>query len=169
VRLSNSQDVSFIQRVLIPLVLRLIMNDGFSCDLSIACSEFFRVSWVNRWRSPSEAPRIVTTILAHGHKQSKFTDGAYLVAAGHLIGCLKQDIVLLQIFIVGVNHPFIATPQPATPTLLQYFCTPVAQYTPRHRSSLCMTLHHTILMMAISCKGQLIGRTVSRSSDSGLG
>jgi len=41
-------DVSLSQRVLIALMLRLIMNDGFSFDLSIACSEFFRVSWVNR-------------------------------------------------------------------------------------------------------------------------
>ena len=28
-------------------VLRLIMNDGFRFDFSIACSEFFQVSWVN--------------------------------------------------------------------------------------------------------------------------
>ena len=31
-RLSNSQAVSLIQRVLMTLVLRLIMNDGFSFD-----------------------------------------------------------------------------------------------------------------------------------------
>ena len=31
------------------VVLCLIINDGFSFDSSIACSEFFRVSWVNRW------------------------------------------------------------------------------------------------------------------------
>ena len=49
VRLSNSQDVSLIQRVLMTLVLRLITNDGFSFDSGIACSEFFRVSWINRW------------------------------------------------------------------------------------------------------------------------
>jgi len=47
VRLSDSQDVSLIQRVLMTLVLRLIMNDGFSFDSSITCSELFRVSWVN--------------------------------------------------------------------------------------------------------------------------
>jgi len=49
VRLSNSRAVSLIQLVLMTLVLRLIMNDGFSFDLSIACPDFFRVSWVNRW------------------------------------------------------------------------------------------------------------------------
>jgi len=48
-RLSSSQDVSLLQRVLMTLVLRLIMNDGFSFDSSIACSEFFRASLVNRW------------------------------------------------------------------------------------------------------------------------
>ena len=41
-------------------------------------------------------------------------------------------------FIVGIYHPFIALPPPATPTLLQYYCTPIAQYTPRHRPSLCI-------------------------------
>jgi len=51
--LSNSEDVSLIQRVLVTLVLRLTMNDGFSFDSSIACSKFFRVSWVKRWWSPS--------------------------------------------------------------------------------------------------------------------
>jgi len=82
--LSNSQDVSRIQRVLIILMLRLIMNDGFSFDSSIARYEFFRISWVNRWWSPSEVQQNVTTKLAHVHEQSEFTYGAYLVAAGHL-------------------------------------------------------------------------------------
>jgi len=36
------------------LVLRLLIDGGFSFDLYIACAEFFRVSWVNRWWSPSE-------------------------------------------------------------------------------------------------------------------
>jgi len=49
VRLSDSQDVSLIKRVLITLVLQLVMNDGFSFDSSIAYSEFFRIAWVNRW------------------------------------------------------------------------------------------------------------------------
>jgi len=35
VRLGKSQDVSLIQRVLMTLVLRLIMNDGFSFDSSM--------------------------------------------------------------------------------------------------------------------------------------
>jgi len=84
VRLSNSQDVSFIQHVLMTLVLRLIMNDGFSFDFLIACSEFFRVSWVNRWWSPSKVQHNVTTKFAHVHEQSEFTYGDYLVAAKHL-------------------------------------------------------------------------------------
>ena len=83
-RLSNSQDVSLIQHVLMTLVLRLILNDGFNFDSSIACSEFFRVSWVNRWFSPSEVQENVTTKLAHVHEQSEFTYGGYLVAAEHL-------------------------------------------------------------------------------------
>jgi len=49
-RLINSQDVSVIQRVLITLVLRLIMNDGFSFDSSIALFSLVSSS------STSEAP-----------------------------------------------------------------------------------------------------------------
>jgi len=60
------------------------MNDGFSVDSSIARSEFFRVSWVNRWLSPLEAQQTVTTKLAYVHEQSEFTYGAYLVDAGQL-------------------------------------------------------------------------------------
>jgi len=49
-----------------------------------------------------------------------------------------QDIVLLQSCIVGEYHPFIAMPPPASPTLLQYYCTPIARYTTPHRPPLLM-------------------------------
>jgi len=39
-----------------------------------------------------------------------------------------QHIVPLYSFFVGVHHPFIAPP-PAKPTIFQYFCTTIAQYT----------------------------------------
>ena len=70
------------------LVLRIIMNSGFSFD-SANC--VFRVfpgfmgkSWVNR-RSPSEVQHNnVTTKLAYVHEQNEFTYSCYLVAAEHL-------------------------------------------------------------------------------------
>ena len=34
------------------------------------------------------------------------------------------------------QHAYCPPPPPATPTLLQYYCTPIAQYTPRHQPSL---------------------------------
>ena len=34
--------------------------------------------------------------------------------------------------IADVNHPFIAPPQSANSTLLRYYCTTIAQYTPAH-------------------------------------
>ena len=83
-RLSNSQDVSLIQRVLMTLVMQLIMNDGFSFDSSIACSEFFRCCMGKSLVSPSKVQQNVTTKIAHVHEQSEFTYGSYLVAAGHL-------------------------------------------------------------------------------------
>jgi len=43
---------------------------------------------------------------------------------------------------------------PVLPALLQYYCTPIAQYTPPPPTPLLYAIHHTILAMAISCKGQ---------------
>ena len=41
------------------------------------------------------------------------------------------------------------------PTLLQYYCTTIAQYTTRlHLPPRLYAVHHTIFVMAISCKGQ---------------
>jgi len=50
VRLSNSQAVSLIQHVLMTLVLRLIMNHGFSFDFSIACTNDFGAATHNEPR-----------------------------------------------------------------------------------------------------------------------
>jgi len=46
------------------------------------------------------------------------------------INPLLEDIVSLQSFIVGIHHPCIATPTPAKPILLHYYCTTIARYTP---------------------------------------
>jgi len=66
----------------------------------------------------------------------------------------SQDIVSLQSFIVGVNHPFIAPPS----TCKAY---PIAILLHDHcaiyalpPTPLSYAIHHTILGMAISCKGQ---------------
>jgi len=69
------------------LVLRLIMNGGFSFDSSITCSELFRDSWVNRGNPGSIAGdrrQNLKPKFAHAHEQSKFTYGGDLVAAEHL-------------------------------------------------------------------------------------
>ena len=82
-RLSNSQDVSLIQHVLITLVLRLIMNDGF---LFRVIPDFMGKSLVIAVRSKKN----VTTKIAHAHEQSEFTYGAYLVAI-----CIHEKRVLM--------------------------------------------------------------------------
>jgi len=56
VQLSNSQDVSFIQRVLITLVLRLIMNDSFSFD---SVNRLFRLLPGFMGVNPSPATRFL--------------------------------------------------------------------------------------------------------------
>jgi len=63
----------------------------------------------------------------------------------HFKASLWESIILL------------CPPPPAKPTRLQYYCTAIAQYTPPHRPPPLYAIHHTILVMAISCKGQ-IGR-----------
>jgi len=45
-------------------------------------------------------------------------------------------------------------PPPAKPTLLQYYCTTIAQYTPPTPIPPFHAIHHTISVMAISCEGQ---------------
>ena len=83
-RLRNSQAVSLIQHVLTTLVLRLIMNGGFSFDSSITCSELFRVSWVNLGYIAGDRRQNLKPKFAEVPEQSDFTYGVYLVAAEHL-------------------------------------------------------------------------------------
>ena len=45
--------------------------------------------------------------------------------------------------------------QPALPTLVQYYCTTIGQYTPPPPTSRLYTTHHTILIITISCEGQV--------------
>jgi len=49
---------------------------------------------------------------------------------------------------------FHSSGPPALPTLLQYYCTAIGQYTTPHPTPLVYAIHHTILAMAISCKCQ---------------
>jgi len=55
----------------------------------------------------------------------------------------------------GIELIILVLPPPPTsnaPTLLQYYCTPIAQYTPRHRPLHLNAIHQTILVMTISGK-----------------
>ena len=84
-RLSNSRAVSLIQRVLMTLVLRLMMNDAFSFESSITCSELFRVSWVNLKYIAGDRRQNVKPKFVQVPEQSDFTYGVHLVAAEHLL------------------------------------------------------------------------------------
>jgi len=65
------------------LVLSLIMNDGFSFDSSITCSELFRVSWVNLGYIAGDRRQNLKPKLAQVPEQSDSIYGVYLVAAEH--------------------------------------------------------------------------------------
>jgi len=64
-----------------------------------------------------------------------------------------QDTVSLQSFIMGANHPFLAPLPPARLTRFQYDCTNIARYPPAPTPPF-FAIHHTMLVVAISCKGQ---------------
>ena len=60
------------------------MNDGFSFDSSITCSELFSVSWVNLGYIAGDRRQNLKPKFAQVPEQSDFTYGVYLVAAEHL-------------------------------------------------------------------------------------
>jgi len=69
----------------------------------------------------------------------------------HFKALLWESIILL------CPHP------PAKPTLLQYYCASIAQYTSPHRPPLWYVIHYTILVMAVSCKGQAVAQGLRAS------
>ena len=54
------------------------------------------------------------------------------------------------------NQPSLHSPRPpALPTLVQHYCTSIGQYTTPLPTSRWYAIHYTILVITISCKGQL--------------
>ena len=66
---------------------------------------------------------------------------------------LQNIIVSLQSFIVGVNHPFIAPPHLQSLPYSNSIARPSCNIRPP-TDPLLYAIHHTVLAMAISCKGQ---------------
>jgi len=60
------------------------MNDGFSFDSLITCSELFRVSWVNLEYITVDRRQNLKPKIAQVSEQSDSTCCVYLVAAEHL-------------------------------------------------------------------------------------
>jgi len=60
------------------------MNDGFSFDSSITCSELSRVSWVNLGYIAGDRRQNLKPNIAQVPEQSDFAYCVYLVAAEHL-------------------------------------------------------------------------------------
>jgi len=55
------------------------------------------------------------------------------------------------------NQPSFPSPRPpALPTLVQYYCTMIGQYETPLPTSHVYAIHHTILVITISCKGQAV-------------
>jgi len=60
------------------------MNDGFSFDSSITCSECFRVVWVTLGYIAGDRRQNLKPKFAPVPAQIKVTYSVYLLAAGHL-------------------------------------------------------------------------------------
>jgi len=73
-----------------------------------------------------------------------------------------QDIRLLRGCCARINHPFTPPRPPALPTLVQYSCTIIGQYTTPLPTSRLYAIHHAILVIAISCEGQPLPHHSSR-------
>jgi len=71
----------------------------------------------------------------------------------HLVWPL-QNIVLLR-GLCAESIIRLLPPPPALRTLLHYYRTSIAQYTTSPPTPLLYVIHHTIVLTAISCKGQL--------------
>jgi len=69
------------------------------------------------------------------------------------------------------NQPTFHSPRPPTlPTMVQYYCTTIGQYTSPLPTSRLYAIHHTLLVITISCKGQVyICATTRLSMPRGLG
>ena len=72
------------------------------------------------------------------------------------------SIHLYKIFVyfkAFVDSESLSCPYPAAlPTLWQYYCTTIAQYTIRPPTPLLCAIHHAKLILAISCKSRSDGR-----------
>jgi len=69
-----------------------------------------------------------------------------------------QDILSLRGCCAQINNPVTPPRRPALPTLVQYYCTIIGQCTTPLPTSRLYAIHHTILVIPISCEGQLTTR-----------
>jgi len=73
---------------------------------------------------------------------------------------LHSDFYKIFVYFEAVVHDatILSPPPPpplsALPTLVQYYCTIIGQYTTSLLTSRLFAIHHTILVITISCKGQ---------------
>jgi len=79
------------------------MNDDFSFDSSITCSELFRVVWVNLGYIAGDRRQNLKPKFAQVPEQSEFTYSVYLAAAGHLQIEREDEGLLLYQFALKID------------------------------------------------------------------
>ena len=65
--------------------------------------------------------------------------------------CLREQLFHFKAILWEASILLLLPLDLQKPALLQYYCTPIAQYTPPYRPPPPDVIHQTILMMAISC------------------
>jgi len=77
----------------------------------------------------------------------------------HIVAWPLQDIRLLRGCCARINHPFTPPSRPpALPHPGAILCTIIGPYTTLLPTSRLYTIHHTILVITISCRGQVVAR-----------
>jgi len=115
-----------------------------SASPASACAAAAQSHWIAR-TAPAGAASSPSAAVGRPHTSGDTERGSGLSRykiVFHFKAVLWESFILL-----------LPSPLPATPILLQYYCTTFAQYTPRNRPPLCMP--YTIHLMTISCKGQV--------------
>jgi len=66
-----------------------------------------------------------------------------------------QDIILRLVVCARINRSFIIPARLHCPHCFKYYCTTIGQHTTPPPTLLVYDMHHTILVITISCKGQV--------------
>jgi len=100
------------------------------------------------------AVQLCSYVLAGGGERDRRQSEGPKAERGRILAFTRYWFTLR---LVCTNQPSFHSPRlPALPTLVQHYCTIIGQYTTPLPTSRVYVIHHTILVITISCKGQVV-------------